>query len=137
MYEAELTNFGVLPVAVTRCEFLDDTLSRGTSVAYSDERWNNRSNRCESVVNLNNRDFCKPYPLGIVEARLASKWLWPGQSLTTGEEATAARDVFENGDSARFVVYPRIGETNAEPIPTAAFAIDEHPTVDVNFRIRH
>src|SRR3982074_67801 len=40
MYEAELTNYGLLPVAVTRCEFLDEPNSRRTMIAYSVERWN-------------------------------------------------------------------------------------------------
>src|SRR6266540_1145946 len=48
MYEAELTNYGILPVAVTRCEFLNDTLSRGTMVAYGAERWNRTSGQWES-----------------------------------------------------------------------------------------
>ena len=138
MYEAELTNLGVLPVAVTQCEFLDDTFSRGTMVAHSVERWNRTSGRWEPVVNMNSRDFCRPYPLGIVEARLATKWLWPGQSLTTGEEATAARDPLEKGDSARFVVYLRTGETKSTSIPTTGFPIDESPSADAGFlRVRH
>jgi hypothetical protein len=138
MYEAELTNYGVLPIAVTRCEFVDDTLSHGTMVAYSVERWNGTSGNWESVVNMNGRNFCKPYPLGIVEARLTMKWLWPGQSLTTGEEATAARDPLQRGDSARFVVYLRTDERNSASIPTAAFPIDESPTVDAGaLRVRN
>jgi hypothetical protein len=138
MYEAELTNYGILPVAVTRCEFLDDTFSRGTMVAYSVERWNRSSGHWESVVNMNSRNFCKPYPLGIVEARVATKWLWLGQSITTGEEATAARDPLERGDSARFVVYLRTGDANSASLPTAAFPIDESPAGYAGaLRVRH
>jgi hypothetical protein len=138
MYEATLTNYGVLPVAVTRCEFLDDTFSPGTMIAYSVERWSNSSGHWETVVNMNSRNFCKPYPLGIVKARLATRWLWLGQTLTTGEEATAARNPIEKGDSARFVVYLRTGDTNSTSIQTAVFPIDESPAGDAGaLRVRH
>ncbi|MBL8220650.1 MAG: hypothetical protein JNL62_15575, partial [Bryobacterales bacterium] len=138
MYEAVLTNYGLLPVPIVRCEYLDDTLSRGTMIAYRVERWNRKPGKWDVIVNMNSPDFCKPYPLGIVEARLTTRWLWPGQSLATGEEATAARDPLEKGDSARFAVYLRTGDSNSESIPTAGFAIDESPTVDADaLRVRH
>ena len=138
MYEAELTNYGVLPAAVTRCEFVDDTFSRGTMIAYRVDRWNRTSDHWETVVNMNSRSFCKPYPLGIVEAHLLTKWLWPGQTLTTGEEATAARNPIEKWDSARFVVFLRSGDVSSASIPTATFLIDESPAVETGeLRVRH
>jgi hypothetical protein len=53
---------------------------------------------------------CQPYPLGWVTANLRQVWLWPRQSVSMGEEATAARG-FHNGDSARFVLYSGFNET--------------------------
>jgi hypothetical protein len=50
MYEATLTNQGRLPARVTRCDFIDDTLSPGTSVAYAVQRWDAGSKRWVTVV---------------------------------------------------------------------------------------
>ncbi len=138
MHEAELTNFGFLPVRVTRCEFLDDTLSLGVMVAYGVERWNAALARWQTIA-ANTSSFCKPYPLGIVEARLTTKWLWPGQTLATGEEATAARSPpLKKGDSARFVLHPHPSDRNATPIATAPFLIEESPSIDTaSLRVRH
>lgn len=137
-YEAELNNLGFLPTRVTRCEFVDDASSHGTMIAYAVERWDGSLSGWKTVVNLNEASFCKPYPPGIVWARVTTRWLWPGQRLTTGEEATAAREPFGKGDSARFVVYGRAGDPKPEPVPTAAFQIDETPSTEAGaFRVRH
>ncbi|HJZ95852.1 MAG TPA: hypothetical protein VKE70_05060 [Candidatus Solibacter sp.] len=137
-YEGELTNLGFFPVPVARCEYLDDTLTPGTMVAYRIERWNQSSARWDLVLDMNGPEFCKPYPLGIVQARLTTKWLWPGQSLRTGDEATAARDGIEKGDSVRFALYLHTGDRNSAAHPTPKFLIDEAPTVDANaLRVRH
>ena len=68
----------------------------------------------KTIVRANGEEFCRPYPLGIVQAKLTSRLLWPGQSLSTGEEATAARDGFSIGDKPRFVIYTGAGR--AEPV---------------------
>ncbi len=92
MYEATVRNRGLLPVRVARCNFIDDASAPGTMVAFAVQRWNKNLKQWETIVDMSGPQFCKPYPLGIVEAHLVNGWLWPSQRLSTGEEATAARD---------------------------------------------
>jgi hypothetical protein len=137
MYEARIVNRASWPIRVHYCDFVDDTNSRGTMAAYTVERWDNPTSGWTTIVRMNGDDFCKPYPLGIVSAKLKSKLLWPGQSLSTGEEATAARDGFNVGDRARFVVFAGAAEDSAATLATSAFIIDEHRQTDVPVRVRH
>jgi hypothetical protein len=39
----------------------------------------------------------------MIEAKLKRAWLWPGQTLSTDQEASAARNKFNIGDRGRFV----------------------------------
>lgn len=133
-YEAKLTNYGIMPARVEVCDFIDDAMSHGTQVGYSIEKWDVSARKWESMIESDKSAFCRPYPLGMIETHVIIKRLWPGQSISTGEEATAAREVFAIGDKARFVVFA--GEESA--FPTAVFSIDEHPTrPDVPYRVRH
>jgi hypothetical protein len=137
MYEATVTNRGLLPVRVSRCDFIDDASAPGTMVAFAVQRWNKNQNRWDTIVDTSGPRFCKPYPLGIVEARIVNGWLWPGQRLSTGEEATAARDGFSIGDEGRFVIFTGTTGKYWDTVTTQGFFIDEHPQTDANLRIRH
>jgi hypothetical protein len=133
-YEAKLTNYGITPAWITACDFVDDVMSHGTLVRATVEKWDGSARKWENIFKGDTSAFCRPYPTGMIETHVISKRLWPGQSISTGEEATAARNVFAIGDTARFRVFA--GETRA--FPTAAFSIDEHPTMsDVPYRFRH
>jgi hypothetical protein len=136
-YEASISNDGLLPIRITRCNFVDDGGGSGTEVSYALQRWSKVENHWRTVRADSPANFCKPYPLGIVQAKLTTTWLWPGQSLSTGEEATAAREPFQIGDHARFVIFTsKPGDYNLSAA-TDEFTIDEHPTSDVDFRVRH
>ncbi len=137
MYQATLTNRGFLPARVTRCDFTDDSMSSGTMMAYAVQRWNENRRQWDTIVQFEQSQFCKPYPLGIVKARLVNGWLWPGQRLSTGEEATAARDGFVIGDRARFVIFVGAAGDYHSSVATADFKIDEHRKTDANLRVRH
>jgi len=133
-YEAKLTNYGLTSVSITVCDFIDDTMSHGAFVGSTVEKWDHSGGTWRSIFRTEKSAFCQPYPLGLVETHVVTKHLWPGQSISTGEEATAARDVFAIGDRARFVVFA----TEGLAIPTTAFSIDEHPTMsNVPYRLRH
>lgn len=69
MYEARVTNFGLLPVKVESCDYLDDASSHGTMVAYAVQRWDDTSQQWRTVVASTAASFCKPYPLGIVKLK--------------------------------------------------------------------
>ncbi len=135
-YEARITNRGPWPVVVTRCDAVDDAGGKEVMVAYAIERWNRKSSHWDAVLVFNSSSFCKPYPLGIVEAQLKDTWLWPGQSLSTGEEITAAR--LHKGDVARFVVFTGPAGDYSHSAVTKGFPIDEElARRDVPFRVRH
>jgi hypothetical protein len=138
LYEARVTNYGLYPVKVTACDFISDASAHGTMVAYAVERWNRQMGKWETAVVWDESRFCRPYPLGIAQSHLSPKMLWPGQSIWTGEEATAAREGFQVGDSARFSVF--FGEAGdwRTALPTSAFRIEERPKFEeVPFRVRH
>jgi hypothetical protein len=126
LYEARLTNYGLLPAKVTACDFIFNA-AHGTKVAYVVEQWDRRQNKWKTVE-FGEPPFCRPYPLGISEAHLYSALLWPGQSIGTGKEATSARDSFQIGDYARLSVFSGKKGDWRNAFPTPAFRIDEHPT---------
>ena len=137
MYEARLANRGWWPSRISYCDFVDDASAHGQMVAYAVQRWDNQTQRWATVVEATASDFCKPYPLGITSAKLTSGLLWPGRSLGTGEEATAARDAFNVGDRGRFVVFAGNPGDYSTSFATTAFNLDEHPQMDIPFRGRH
>jgi hypothetical protein len=55
MYAARGTTRGLVPVRIARCNFIDDTLSPGTMVAYGVQRWNDNRRCSISVDNLSSR----------------------------------------------------------------------------------
>jgi hypothetical protein len=137
-YEARITNLGPFPVLVTHCDFITDASEHGTMVAYAVQRWDASSASWVTVVALDKNEFCKPYPLGISQARLVTVPLWPAKSLSTGDEATAARDAFRKGDIARFVVFTGDPGDVASSVATPSFPIDEERTGSrFPVRIRH
>jgi len=137
-YEGVLINFGPLPISINRCEFIDDTMSPGASVPYRIERWDSPSLKWEPLVDLGADAFCEPYPLSMIEAKWTSRWLWPGQTLSTGWEATAARTGIAAGDTAKFVLYlDRQGRGRRE-IETSNFLVDEEPEFETEgLKVRH
>jgi hypothetical protein len=109
LYEARLTNYGLLPAKVTACDFTTDASAHGTKVAYTVEQWDSRQNKWKPVVEFGDEPpFCLHYAGGnISEARLFLAPLWPGQSIATDKEATGKAGDWRNA------------------FPTPAFRIDE------------
>lgn len=131
-YKAQLTNYGIIPRRVEACDFIDDTLSHRTQIGYTVEKWDASIGRWQSI--FDKAALCDAYSVGTAEMQGVTKRLWPGQSISTVEEATAARDVFAMGDRARFVVFASADLT----LPTAAFSIDERPErASTPYRVRH
>ena len=128
LYEARLTNYGLLPVKVTSCDFTTNASAHETKVAYAVEQWQGSQNKWKTV-DYGESTFCQPYPLGIIsEAHLSSVLLWPGQSIATDKEATGARGGFQLGDCARLSVFLGKRGDWRKAFPTPAFHIDELPT---------
>jgi hypothetical protein len=112
-YEAKLTNFGFTPARVRACEFISDTLSLETQPFYLAEKWNTSTSKWENIFKSDELPAC---------SHVIAKRLWLLQSISSGEWAIAAKDTFQIGDRARFVVFADKGLA----FPTAAFSIDEH-----------
>ena len=131
VYDAHVTNFGIFPRRIERCEFVTDALAPGVSVGYRLQRWEMASRRWQTLLDAAS-EYCHPYPLGMIKARLRSKLLWPGQTLSIGAETTGARDNLK-GQRMRFAVV-----ANGREFPTFSFVIDEQiEGTDMNYRVRH
>lgn len=117
-FDAHLTNFGLYPREIERCEFVSDTNTHEVSVAYRVERYEDKDHSWKTVVD-NAQNFCRPFPLAIAQAKLVKKWLWTGQTLSTGAQAMGEPDILD-GNTMRFVI-----ETNARDFPPERFAIVE------------
>lgn len=131
LYDAHVTNFSIFPRRIQRCEFITDAFARGVSVGYRLQQWD-KSAYCWKTVLDSSTEYCRPYPLGIIQAQLTSKLLWPGQTLSTGEEATGARGNLK-GETMRFVVV-----ANGRDLTTGSFIIDEQVRgADVGYRVAH
>jgi hypothetical protein len=138
LYQARLTNYGPVPARVTACEFISDASEHGTMVAYAVERWDDQLKSWKTLSEDEKSTFCRPYPLGISQAHLFTKLLWPGQSISTNEEATAASGGFQLGDSARFSIFSAEAGDWRTTYPTAAFRLDELPRIaESPARMRH
>jgi hypothetical protein len=150
LYAARLTNYGFLPREVTACNFTTDTSYKGTVVAYAVEQWDNQLKNWCPRWGDEKYYFCiekihdaEPYPLGNTRAHLFTKRLWPGQSILTDEEATAARSGFQRGDAVRFVIFTGEAGDLRTIYSTAPFRIDEVPEIERGparifpIRVRH
>jgi hypothetical protein len=141
MYKAELSNFSFLPVSLEACDCLTDTLGRETEFPYAVQRWDASSNSWHTIVEANGEGFCDPAPLSTIETNFVYERLWPGMSVEAVEaEATGAREPFQKGDTARFVVFRRIGKDVAwqDAVPSVSFAIEDDVVRESGpFRVKH
>ena len=129
MYWARLSNYSLRSVTLPACDYVTDDFGRGTGFPYAVQRFDTSSNTWHTVTDASGEWFCRPYPLGRVEAHLVSKTLAPGGSVDVMEgEATGASDPFRQGDSARFVVFTKrdkSGDWNTA-IPSVPFRIEDN-----------
>lgn len=135
VYDATLTNFGVFPRKVRASEFVTDAMAQGTEIAFALQRWDRAAHDWRTVWEPSKESFCQPYPLGIIEGKVTERRLWPGQNLSIGQEATAAR--LQKGDIARFVLFGAESRTVTSGYPTVGFEIDEQADTAVPMRVSH
>jgi len=141
LYKAELSNFTFWPVRLDACDYLTDAFGHGTEYPYAVQRWDNATNEWQTILEVNGEGFCQPIPLSRGETQLKRKLLWPGQEVEVMEsEATGAREPFEKGDLARFIVFKTVSK---EPdwkngIRSESFVIEDDVCRDgVQFRVKH
>jgi len=106
-------------------------------LAYSVQRWEADEKRWITIAEPGRSEFCKPYPLGIIKGTVSKAWLWPGHTIFTNEEATAARDALSIGDRARFVIF--LGEPGdySTSLATGEFKVDQRPQTDRSLSVTH
>jgi len=118
LIDAHLTNFGLFPATIERCEFVSDAGAHGVSVPYRLEQLDTGTHSWKTLFDTAGT-YCRPYPLGIAQSKLVDKRLWPGQTLSIGSEATAARGKLK-GEMVRFVI-----EADGREFPTGPYMIIE------------
>src|SRR5258708_7777746 len=140
LYWARVSNFGILPVNLSSCEFITDDMSPGIGYPYAVQRWNSSSNSWDTISENNGEGFCEPTPMSKIKADLVNKRLRPGKSVETEWEATGAREPFQKRDLARFVVFRTIEKEIAwqTAVASVPFTIeDQVDREDGPFRIKH
>lgn len=142
LYRARLSNFSLLPLSFTACDYVTDAMEHGTEFPYAVQRWDASSNSWQTIVEVSEKGFCHPAPLSTIETHIVSKQLWFGMSVEVMEgEATGARVPFQKGDMARFVVFKRVGEKVDwwGAIPSLPFYIEDDVIRNENasFRVQH
>jgi hypothetical protein len=110
-YSAALTNYGLVPISVTRCEAVTDTATRESTVAYAVEKREAAPRSWKKVFEVSSATgWCKPFPTGIGEGQIVKRLLWPSQRQSTAPffwySAHLAGGLFNAGDEGRFVVFP-------------------------------
>jgi hypothetical protein len=109
LFDAHLSNFGLLPEKVERCEFTSDAGAHEANVGYRLERLDTGTDTWETIFSTE-QNFCRPH-------LIVSRTLWPGQTLSIGSEFIAARgDV--TGKTMRFVI-----EANGRQFPTGPIEV--------------
>ena len=110
-YSATLINFGIVPVLVTTCDAVTDTLARESTLAYSVERREPASTAWRTVLEVSSAtNWCEPFPTGIGQGRVTRRLLWPVQRTSTAPffwfSAHTTGGLFSVGDEGRIVIFP-------------------------------
>ena len=141
LYRAELSNFTFWPAKLDACDYVTDAFGYGTEYPYAVQRWDKASNEWETIVEVNGEVFCKPAPLSRGQTQLGGKLLWPGMEVEVMDgEATGAREPFQKGDLARFIVFKSVSKEPdwKKAIASKSFVIEDDVVRDgVQFRVKH
>jgi hypothetical protein len=141
MYRAELSNFTFWPTKLDACDCVTDAFGHGTEYPYAVQRWDNNSKSWQTIVEVTGEAFCQVTPLSTIETHLRSKLLWPGMSVEVMEgEATGAREPFQKGDLARFMVFRTAGKDVGwkTVVASSSFVIEDDVARDSgSFRVEH
>jgi hypothetical protein len=124
VYNARLTNYSVLPITLSVCDYINWAGAHDTVVDFVVERWDTQSNTWKGVPEWDNsRLFCRP-AFEVVETHLIRRRLWPGQGLRVGGVMPAERGGFHQGDYGRFTIFLGAAHFSNSVTSTAGFRID-------------
>jgi hypothetical protein len=126
IYDARLTNYGILPSTIVVCNYLVSS-APGTDINYVVERWDRQSGIWVLVPEWDfygYRLFCHPV-FEVTEQHLVRRRLWPGQSIRVGEGIPAQMGGFRIGDKGRFTVFLNADGNRSNAVSTAVFGVDQ------------
>jgi len=129
IYQARLTNYGILPTRFIGCDFIDWASRRETMLNYIVERRKPNSVRWEYVPELDeygSRIFCRD-SFEVTDTRRAPHWFWPGQTMQFGEIIPAQMGGFRSGDDARYTVFLGADGNGLNSLSTHSFRVDQEP----------
>ena len=127
IYQASLTNYGVLPAGLTVCDCLDWASRHETMVNYIVERRTPHLSNWILVPewdDYGSRLFCRP-SFEVTETHLVRKRLWPGQTYRVGWGVPALWGGFHIGDEGRFTVFLNADHDKNHAISTTIFLVDQ------------
>jgi hypothetical protein len=134
IYDARLTNYGILPVTIVVCEYLVSS-APGTSINYVVERWDPHSGRWVLVPEWDlygGSLFCRP-AFEVTGEHLAERRLWPGQSMKVGQGIPGMMGGFHIGDVGRFTIFLSPNGDRSKTVSTSAFLVDQQPKTTNEF----
>jgi hypothetical protein len=129
IYNASLTNYGILPAAVTVCDYLDWASRQQTMVNYIVERRTPQIDSWQYVREWDgygSRLFCRP-SFEVTETHRVRRRLWLGQTYPLGEGVPAQWGGFHVGDEGRFTVFLNADDDKNRTISSAIFRVDQEP----------
>jgi len=128
IYNARVTNYGILPVTIVVCEYQVSGVPL-TTINYVVERWDRQSRGWVLVPEWDlygGRWFCRP-AFEVTGEHLAQRRLWPGQSMRIGEGIPGQMGGFRIGDTGRFTVFLRANGDRNKSLSTHPFRLDQQP----------
>ena len=129
IYNARLNNYGILPAAVTVCDYLDWASRHETMVNYVVERRMSRTDNWQYVPewdNYGSRIFCRP-SFEVTETHRVRRRFWPGQTYRVGDGVPAQWGGFHVGDEGRFIVFLNADNNKNRAISSSIFRVDQEP----------
>lgn len=123
-YAVRLRNQTAFPITFEGVQLPGGYPASGVWYHYRIEKWDAKAKTWNTVSEVN--------PVTMGSNPVVTKRVWPGGTLyPVTWEATAARDAFQKGDQARFVIFSSLRPANASGqkiIYSPAFQIEEEPT---------
>jgi hypothetical protein len=122
-YAVKLRNQTVFPIAFEGVQLSGGYPASGVWYHYQIDKWNAAAKTWNTVAVVN--------PATMGNNRVVTQRVWPGGTLyPVTWEATAARDAFQKGDLARFVIFSSLKPASSKEqkiIYSPSFQIEEEP----------
>lgn len=122
-YSVELRNHTAFPITFEGVQLPGGYPASGVWYHYRIEKWSSETKLWYTVAEVD--------PTAMGNNPIVTKRVWPGSTLSPVTwEATAARDAFQKGDRARFVIFSSLKAADASGqriFYSPAFRVEEEP----------